>query len=468
MANRSILFDREERVLVIGLGKSGRASVAILQPRCASVIATDEKDPEALRETLAEIAALGVAFVPPAELDAAFAGITAAVLSPGIPLNGALVRRVQDAGIPVYSEVEVAYRIARAPIVAVTGTKGKTTTTALVGHLFATAGRHTFVGGNIGNPLIAETAVAPADAWVIAEVSSFQLESIRSFKPRVSLILNISPDHLDRYHSMDEYAFAKFRIFANQNAGDTFVGNLDDPRVGALAALEPDDDRVRIRARALWFSNAPHRQSTLYIRNGTTIAYAPPTGDPRPIDIMPVADIPLLGKHNVENAMGAMLVGLAAGLDPLVVAEAVRSFKPLAHRLQTVGEIDGITYVDDSKATNPGAVIAALEAFTRPVILIAGGRGKGTAFDELGTAIGKHAKALILIGEAADAIGAHVSGIPVERAESMALAVAAARARADAGDVILLSPGCASFDMFASAEARGDAFAAAANAGARV
>jgi UDP-N-acetylmuramoylalanine--D-glutamate ligase len=464
MSNRSVLFDAHERVLVIGLGKSGRASVAVLHPRVASIVATDEKPPESLGEALAELAALGVAFVPPSDLAATMPGITAAVLSPGIPLNGALVRRVQDAGIPVYSEVEVAYRIARAPIVAVTGTKGKTTTTALVGHIFAHAGKTTFVGGNIGNPLIAETAVAPPDAWIVAEVSSFQLETIRSFKPRVSLILNISPDHLDRYHSMEEYAFAKYRIFANQNAGDTFVGNLDDPRVGALAALEPDDDRVRIRARALWFSKEPHRQSTLYIRNGTTIVYAPPTGDPRPIEIMPVADIPLLGRHNVENAMGAMLVAFAAGLDRTAVADAVRSFAPLAHRLQTVATVDGIRYVDDSKATNPGAVIAALASFDAPVVLIAGGRGKGTDFAELGAAIGAHAKALVLIGEAADDIGSHVSGIATERAVSMADAVRIARGLAAKGDVVLLSPGCASFDMFASAEARGDAFAAAVRA----
>jgi UDP-N-acetylmuramoylalanine--D-glutamate ligase len=468
MSNRTILFDAHERVLVIGLGKSGRASVAVLQPRCASVIATDEKDPESLADTIAEIGALGVAFVPPAELGDALRNVTAAVLSPGIPLNGALVRRVQDAGIPVYSEVEVAYRIARAPIVAVTGTKGKTTTTALVGHIFATAGKQTFVGGNIGNPLIAETAIAPPDAWVIAEVSSFQLESIRAFKPRISLILNISPDHLDRYHSMDEYAYAKFRVFANQNAGDTFVGNLDDPRVGALARLEPDDDRVRIRARSLWFSNAPHRQSTLYIRNGTTIVYAPPTGDPRPVEIMHVDAIPLLGQHNVENAMGAILVGLAAGLDRTAIADAVRSFAPLAHRLQTVAESGGVTFVDDSKATNPGAVIAALQAFEQPVVLIAGGRGKGTAFEELGAAIGGRVKALVLIGEAADAIGAHVAGVTIARAASMAEAVQTARELASAGDVVLLSPGCASFDMFASAEARGDAFVAAVRGGALV
>jgi UDP-N-acetylmuramoylalanine--D-glutamate ligase len=191
--------------------------------------------------------------------------VTVAVLSPGIPLNGALVRRMQAAGVPVFSEVEVAYRICKAPIVALTGTKGKIDDDrADRRDLPRTPGHTTHVGGNIGNALIAETASPQPDDWVIAEVSSFQLESIRSFKPRISCIINITPDHLDRYHSMDEYAEAKFRIFANQGPGDTFVGNLDDPIVGALA--DPEDGN-RIRARALWFARAPHRSTTLYVRN---------------------------------------------------------------------------------------------------------------------------------------------------------------------------------------------------------
>ena len=322
------------------------------------------------------------------------------MLSPGIPLNGELVRRIQAAGVPVFSEVEVAYRICKAPIVALTGTKGKSTTTALIGEIFRAAGTRTFVGGNIGNALIAETAQAGPDDWVIAEVSSFQLESIRSFKPRISCIINITPDHLDRYHSMDEYAEAKFRIFANQGPGDTFVGNLDDP----IVAAAPGEENTRIRARALWFAREPHRETTLYIRNEKTIVYAPPTGDPRPIDIMNVDEIPLHGAHNVDNVMAAILVGLAAGLDREAIADAVRAFKPLHHRLETVAERDGVLYVDDSKATNPGAVIAALRSFDRPIVLIAGGKSKGTEFAELGKVISSRTKAVVLIGEAAPEI----------------------------------------------------------------
>ncbi len=443
-------FDRDERVLVIGLGRSGRASIEVLLPRVAAVYATDENP-------AVDVASLTVPFVAPAALGEVLPNVTAAVLSPGIPLNGELVRRIQTAGVPVFSEVEVAYRICRAPIVAVTGTKGKTTTAALLGAMFRRAGKTTFVGGNIGNALIAETAVAGPDDWIVAEVSSFQLESIRSFKPRVALINNISPDHLDRYFSMDEYAEAKFRIFANQGPGDTFVGNLDDARIAVLAG----EDANRIKGRALWFAGEPQRNTTLYVRGEKTIVYAPPTGDPRSIDVMDVGDIPLQGKHNVENVMGAILVGLAAGLDRAAIVAAVRDFKPLAHRLEIVAQRNGVTYVDDSKATNPGSVIAALRSFDRPIVLIAGGKAKGTEFADLGRVASSRTKAVVLIGEAAGDIAKTIKRAAVSRADSMDEAVTLAASIAVAGDVVLLSPGCASFDMFASAEDRGARFAAA-------
>ena len=462
--NSSGRFDKSERVLVIGLGRSGRASVSILQPLVAAIYGTDEGDLDTLKPALAELGAAGVPFIAPPDLGEILSKVTVAVLSPGIPLNGELVRRIQAAGVPVFSEVEVAYRICKAPIVALTGTKGKSTTTALIGEIFRAAGHTTFVGGNIGNALIAETAQAGPEDWVIAEVSSFQLESIRSFKPRISCIINITPDHLDRYHSMDEYAEAKFRIFANQGPGDTFVGNLDDP----IVAAAPGEESARIRARTMWFAREPHRETTLYIRNEKTIVYAPPTGDPRPIDIMDIDEIPLHGSHNVDNVMAAILVGLAAGLDRKKIADAVRAFKPLHHRLETVAERDGVLYVDDSKATNPGAVIAALRSFDRPIILIAGGKAKGTEFSELGKVISSRTKATILIGEAAPQIGKHVKRSTIVNANSMDEAVAAATSLAEPGDVVLLSPGCASFDMFLSAEHRGELFASAVNGAAHV
>lgn len=450
-------FDAGERVLVVGLGRSGRASVEVLAPRVAAVYATDEKSASQLGAVIDELREAGVPFVEPAALAETLRNVTVAVLSPGIPLNGDLVRRIQAAGVPVFSEVEVAYRLCRAPIVAVTGTKGKTTTTALIGEIFRRAGKTTHVGGNIGNALIHETAIAQPDDWVIAEVSSFQLETIRSFKPRISLIINLSPDHLDRYHSMDEYTEAKFRIFANQGPGDTFVGNLDDP----IVASAPGDEGSRIRARALWYASEPHRATTLYIRNGETIVYAPPTGDPRPVEIMRIDEIPLLGSHNVENVMGAILVALAAGLDRAAIADAVRDFSPLHHRLETIGERGGVLFVDDSKATNPGSVMAALRSFDRPIVLIAGGKAKGTEFADMGKVVSSRTKAVVLIGDAAPEIAKYVKRASVHFAESMSDAVTQAAALATDGDVVLLSPGCASFDMFDSAEHRGDTFAAA-------
>ncbi|HXF35266.1 MAG TPA: UDP-N-acetylmuramoyl-L-alanine--D-glutamate ligase [Candidatus Acidoferrales bacterium] len=454
-SNTTGSFDATEKVLVIGLGRSGRASVAVLRRRGATVLATDEKPPGELEEIVVALEKQGVGFIPPGSIEDSIDDVTAAILSPGVPLNSELVRRVQAKRIPVFSEIEVAYRICKSPIVAISGTKGKTTTTALVGEIFRHAGHKTRVGGNIGDPLIEQTVDAGEDEWVIAEVSSFQLEAIRSFKPRISLLLNISPDHLDRYHSMDEYTEAKFRIFANQGPSDTFVGNLDDPRIATLAEGE---NAVRVHARALWFASAPHRNTTLYVRGEKTIMYAPPTGDPRPVEIMKIDEIPLRGAHNVENVMGAILSALAAGIEPALVREAVMAFEALPHRLELVGTIDGIDYVDDSKATNPGSVIAALRSFERPIVLIAGGKAKGTDFAELGKVISSRTKGAVLIGESADAIAATVKRSHVERASSMREAVEAAARLAKPGDVVLLSPGCASFDMFSSAEARGDEF----------
>lgn len=457
MRDASMTFDSRETILVIGLGKSGRASVEILRARGAAVYAVDEKPLAELPGIIAQIQSQGARFVSPGDLDALLPSLTSAVLSPGVPLNGALVRRVQDANVPVFSEIELASRLCKAPIVAVTGTKGKSTTTSLIGHLLRSCGQTVYVGGNIGNPLIREVLPAAPGDWVVAEVSSFQLEAIRSFKPRVSVLLNLSADHLDRYYSMDEYAEAKFRIFANQSGSDAFVGNLDDPRV---AALHWKQDTNRVHARQLWFTMAEdHARATMYMR-GSTLIYAPISGDPRPIEIVRREEIPLAGEHNVQNVMAALLAALAVGMDPRELGKAVAGFSPMAHRLQPVDEIDGVLYVDDSKATNPGAAIAALQSYDRPIVLIAGGKSKNTEFAELGRAIDARAKAAILIGEAAREIGETIALAHKHAAASMQQAVRLARSLAREGDVVLLSPACASFDMFASAEDRGEKFAA--------
>ncbi|MEO9170664.1 MAG: UDP-N-acetylmuramoyl-L-alanine--D-glutamate ligase [Candidatus Aquilonibacter sp.] len=451
-------FDATDTILVIGLGKSGLASVGVLRSRGVTVYATDEKPRSQIGDAVAEIERAGAVFVAPDALAPIVAELTTAVLSPGVPLTSPVVRAVQAYNVPVFGEIEVAYRLCKAPIIAVTGTKGKSTTTALIGHLLRECGMRVHVGGNIGNPLINEVRSAGSGDWVVAEVSSFQLETIRSFKPRVAVLLNIAPDHLDRYHSMDEYAEAKYRIFANQSQGDFFVGNLDDQRV---AALDTTRSEHRMRSKQLWFTLRDRfENATMYVHGGS-VTYAPIVGDPRPRALFPVTGVPLAGEHNVANVMAAMLSALAVGCDPTALCEALTSFRPMPHRLEPVTEIDGVLYVDDSKSTNPGSVVAALRAYDRPIVLIAGGRSKGTDFVELGVAIRRRAKALIVIGEAAGDIAHAAQGVATWREMSMSDAVLRAREIAAPGDIVVLSPGCASFDMFRSAEDRGEQFVAA-------
>jgi UDP-N-acetylmuramoylalanine--D-glutamate ligase len=454
-------FDSKETILVIGLGKSGVASTRVLRERGANVYATDEKPAEELEQAMASVAAAGATFVAPHLVETIVDTLTCAILSPGVPLTSPVAREVQASNVPVIGEIELAFRLCKAPIIAVTGTKGKSTTTALIGHLLRGCGLSVRVGGNIGNPLIDEVTDATEDQWVVAEVSSFQLETIRSFKPRVAVLLNVAPDHLDRYHSMDEYAEAKFRIFANQTFRDSFVGNLDDERI---ASLDVERGDVRMQSRQLWFTmHERHDKATMYLHD-LGIWYAPISGDPRTVMLMRADEIPLAGNHNIQNVMAALLAALSIGCEPEPLRKAVATFKPMPHRLETVAEIGGILYVDDSKSTNPGSVVAALHSYNRPTILIAGGRSKGTDFLELGVAARQRAKAVILIGEAASEIAQHTEGVKTLRATSMDEAVKIARENAEAGDVVLLSPGCASFDMFRSAEHRGEVFVAAVNA----
>jgi UDP-N-acetylmuramoylalanine--D-glutamate ligase len=450
-------LDAGDSLLVIGLGRSGLASLEVLARHNVRLYATDDKPREALSEAIAAAESFGAHFVEPAALSGILHQIAWGVLSPGVPPISPAVRALHAADVPVIGEIELAYRICKAPIVAVTGTKGKSTTTALIGHLLAACGRSVRVGGNIGNPLVREVAGASPEDWIVAEVSSFQLETIRAFKPRVAVLLNIAPDHLDRYPSMEEYAEAKYRICANQAMDDWFVGNLDDPRIEALAWRHGN---ARVQARQLWFTLDGCERATMYLRDGI-ITYAPVTGDPRPIALLPAREIPMPGMHNVRNAMAALLAALAVGCPPDALRRAVGTFRPMPHRLESLGEIDGVTYVDDSKSTNPGAVVAALRTYDRPIVLIAGGRSKGSDFGELGSEISRRVKALVAIGESAATLAQAAAGTPVVEAFSMAEAVSHARRLAAPGDIVLLSPGCASFDMFASAEDRGERFRAA-------
>jgi UDP-N-acetylmuramoylalanine--D-glutamate ligase len=446
------------------------ATAAVLRDRGLRVTAYDDKPFEQLKPQRTELTKLRVELVGGDGLAKAIDGASIAIVSPGVPPNNPAVLAIQRAGVPVISEIEAAYRIAKAPIIAVTGSKGKSTTTALIGHLLRRAGVRARVGGNIGNPLISEAAAASVGEWLVAEVSSFQLEGISSFRPRISVLLNISPDHLDRYPSIEEYREAKFRVFANQTADDVFIGNADD---GAIVGLV-DGPVKRLRCTQRWFSLTGDARADVTVEDGWIVerpALKSAGLQTRPHAtvqrIIALRELKIQGAHNAANAMAAYLAASAAlGAKRMeaaaALADGLRSFEPLAHRLQIVARSGGVTFVDDSKASNPDAVAKALEAFDAPIILIAGGRSKRTDFGAIARPAQERCKRVILIGESAHEIGALIERVPIEYAASMDEAVSAAALAASPGDVVLLSPGCASFDMFDSAEQRGERFTQAA------
>ena len=442
------------RILVIGLGRSGRASVAVLRRHGANVFATDQQTREKLRDAIEEIEGAGARFVSPGKLGAELERCDMAVLSPGIPRSAPIVEAVAAAGVPVIGEIELAYRLSRAPMLAITGTKGKSTTTAMIGHIFQACGVRARVGGNIGNALVGEVDVPGDYDWIVAELSSFQLETVTTLHARIAVLLNIAPDHLDRYASMEEYAAAKFNVIDRQEDGDYFVGNADDSRILALRNDRP------LRARKLWFTAGESLDgSGMCVRDGALVYVA--HRDAAPVTVAAVSSLPLPGPHNIANAMAALLAAIAAGIDPHQAGLALATFVGLHHRLERTGERDGILYIDDSKSTTPHSTIAALQSFDRPIVLIAGGRSKGSDFDELGREIRARVKVLIPIGEAGLEI-ARAAGLDAgHSAASMDEAVRRARNAAASGDVVLLSPACASFDMFTSAEERGERFARA-------
>ena len=375
------------------------------------------------------------------------------VLSPGIPPSHPLVRKAEEEGCLVCSEIEIGSAASPAPILAITGTNGKTTVTHLTAHLFQCAGFTAPVAGNVGTPLcsvVTDPALKEAGAVISCEVSSYQLETIIRFRPAVACVLNITPDHLDRYGSVERYAEAKRRITLNQAAGDVLVLNADDPRCLSFAS--------RTQAEVWLFSLERPVATGTFVRQGSVVLSL---GDPgSAIPVIPLRDIPLPGMHNAANVLAAVAMGAARGLDPAAMADAVRKFRAVPHRIEWVGRIGGVDYYNDSKATNLDSLEKALLSFERPIVLIAGGRDKGAPWTVLNDLVKSRVKALVLIGEAAP-IGKAAWGDLVARtemAQDMADAVRRCRAMAAPGDVVLLSPACASFDMYRNFEERGDHF----------
>lgn len=436
------------RVTVVGLARSGIAAARLLHDVGADVLGVDAKPVEALGREAVALRDAGVRVVSGGPDAAAFVGTALVIVSPGVPLDSPQLAPARAARLPIVGELELGWRAMEAETIAITGTNGKTTTTALTGALLAEQPRPVLVAGNIGTPLAAHALTFPRDGVLVAEVSSFQLETIDTFHPRVAAVLNVTPDHLDRHGSFEAYLDAKARIFLNQGPSDAAVLNADDP---AAAGLAP-----RTRARVIWFSRRRPLEHGVFVHDGWVAAKL----NGHVEAICPLAEMQLRGQHNVENVLAATACALWLGLDAAKIRRGIAKFRAVEHRIEFVRDLRGVQFYNDSKGTNVASTIKALESFDEPVVLIAGGKGKGQDFAPLAeTARGRVAHA-VLIGEDGPKIAAAltVAGIAVSAAPTMQAAIDAARAHAGPGGIVLLSPACASFDMFDNYEHRGDVF----------
>jgi len=479
---------RGKKVTIVGLARSGVGAANLLSKLGALVTVTDKKNILELEPFLKKLnpdikLQLGN---HPSEL---FENADLIVVSPGVPLNIAPLKEASEKGIKIIGELELAYQIVRSSsliahssnefsihepsFLAVTGTNGKSTTTALLYEMLKNSGFNAIVGGNIGNALTEEISnfefqISNFD-YIVTEVSSFQLETIDSFRPKGAAILNITPDHLDRYHSIYDYIDAKCRVFLNQGIGDFLVLNADDPTTeGVMQRVGSQESRVK-RIPEIFYFSRKRRVNGAYFKDGV-IYFDLPESKIKNLNTKPqyltsdfcllTSDFKIKGVHNIENAMAASLMALLSGCSADAVIGTLEIFPGLEHRLEFVREIDGVKFINDSKGTNVGAVIKSLESFSEPVILIAGGRDKDSDFTILRPLIKEKVKSLVLIGEARDkirkAVGDAVKDVFME--EDFKAAIIKAKQAASPGDVVLLSPACASFDMFKDFEDRGRQF----------
>ncbi|MFW8600614.1 UDP-N-acetylmuramoyl-L-alanine--D-glutamate ligase [Desulfobacterota bacterium M19] len=441
-----MLIRSQTRVLIVGLGKSGRSALRFCQGLGAVVSVSDAGAAEA--EKVNWLAGRGVKYELGGHSRDFFEAAEVIIVSPGVP-DLPLLREARQRGAAVIGELALAPDYLRTPVMAVTGTNGKTTVTTLLGGLLRAAGRKVFVGGNIGTPLT-DYLSGPQEAdWVVLEVSSFQLDMAGGFRPRLGVILNISPDHLDRYKNLEDYALSKMSLLRNQLAADSAVLNADDPMICRLLGENPP------LVRRYYFGSAPGLEAVI---EGGRIRL---TKGPAAADYhLPAA---LASAPNPANAAAAILSAGTAGCGRADIGAGLEAFQPLAHRLTPVTEVNGVQYIDDSKATNIGAAAAALGSMERPVILIAGGLSKDGGYELLRPLIRKRVKVMLLIGEARFEMAAACRGLcPVELHDSLEGAVERAAELSESGDIVLLSPACASFDMFRSYGERGEVFQQAA------
>jgi UDP-N-acetylmuramoylalanine--D-glutamate ligase len=437
----------DKRVLVVGLGKSGVASALFLRSRGARVTVSDSKPEAELRNEILLLLDHGITVETGGHGDRSFHGQDLIVVSPGVPFDAPQLVQARAIEEPVIGELELAARFLAGPIVAITGANGKTTTTSLAGEIIAAGKFPTLVGGNIGTPAITFVDQATAQTWIVLEVSSFQLETIDRFRPRISVILNITPDHLDRHKNFANYVNAKARIFENQDGRDFTVLNADDATTAGLAD--------RTRGQLFWFSRKKAVEKGAFVRDANI--YFRDRQSERAI--MPLAEIPLKGGHNLENVLAGVSIGALVGCESWQIREAVGRFQAVEHRLEFVAKIAGVDYYNDSKATNVDATIKALESFPANIHLILGGKDKGSDYTVLNELLRQRVKRVYTIGAAAAKIESQIrSAVEVDHSETLEVALGRARESAAAGDVVLLAPACASFDQFQNYEHRGRVF----------
>ena len=435
-----------KRVLVVGLARTGVVTALFSAGYGATVTATDERPETDLQETAAKLRAAGVTLEFGGHRAESFLEQDLIVVSPGVPAKLPELELARARGTPVWSEIELAWRFLRGKLIAITGSNGKTTTTSLVAHILQTAGIPTLIGGNIGTPLLALVENSMDTTVTVAEISSFQLETIEKFRAEIGLLLNLTPDHLDRHASFDEYALAKMRMFENQLERDIAILNADDPEI---------TKRMPTKPHIFWFSRKKRvaagaflRDEQIFFRNeGSEVALGRRD------------EISLRGEHNVENALAACAAAYLAGADPAAIASGIKTFKGVEHRLEFVAEVSGVQFYNDSKATNVDAAVKAIEAFPGPLIVILGGKDKGSPYTPLRELLRERARMAILIGAAADKIAEDLGdAVPLESGGTLDRAVHLAMQNAHPGDTVLLAPSCSSFDQFENYEHRGRTF----------
>jgi UDP-N-acetylmuramoylalanine--D-glutamate ligase len=443
-----------KKILVVGLGKSGLAAALFLRRRGAQVTVSDVRSAEALAREIPALLEEGIAVEAGGHGLLTFRRQDLIVVSPGVPLNTPEIVQVKSFGLPVIGEVELAARYLKGKVLAITGSNGKTTTTSLCGEILAAGGLPVAVGGNIGLPVIALVEESRDDGWSVLEVSSFQLETTEKFHPEIAVILNITPDHLDRHITFQNYVAAKERIFARQRADDVLVLNWDDPVTRAAAERAP--------SQVFWFSRKEPVERGAYLSNdegsnGEIVFKS--AKDSHAENIVATAKITLKGSHNVENVLAAVCAARLAEVEAAAIRSAVEGFHAVEHRLEFVATMNGVDYYNDSKATNVDAAAKAIGSFAGGIHLILGGKDKNSDYTQLSSLLKERVKAIYTIGAAAEKIQSHIRGdAPIVSAGTLAEAVNRAADVAMPGEVVLLAPACSSFDQFDNYEHRGRVF----------